>query len=480
MTALATPRHRVSVATAQMRAAADAVVDASVWSMDAAETAATLVELARHEAEVAELKARVAAHADDLRVGQDVGASSAANWLAHETKLTRPAAHGAVKLGHDLERHPLTRDALAGGEVCVDQARTIIRWVEALPDEVDADLRVRAEAHLLEQAQHHDARALNHLGKHLFEVIAPDEADAREAALLETEEAAAWARTFFTGADDGHGMGRGEYALPIAYFAALKKILLATMARKHRAATEGAGVEPRPTPEAMGHALCELIVRYPVNKLPKTGGLNATMLVLIDEDSLMGRVEKAGILDTGEKISPGMARRLACEAGIIPIVLGGDSQPLDVGKERRFHSKSQRYAILARDRGCRAEGCDTTTGVRHLVVRVVGQLWCQWQRAMPSLTLREHSERDLAPTPKAWLRCPPWSATTTSAPRCAQLATRMPRTSSCTSFSVLSVRRARSPRRSRSWSATRTATSHNSTMTTWPLNSAMFFGTRQC
>src|SRR6478736_3055552 len=103
MTALATPRHRVSAATAAMRSAASAVVDASVWSMDERETAAVLVELTRHEAEVAELKARVAAHADDLHVGQDVGASSAASWLAHTTKTTRSAAFSIVKLGHDLE-----------------------------------------------------------------------------------------------------------------------------------------------------------------------------------------------------------------------------------------------------------------------------------------------------------------------------------------------------------------------------------------
>ena len=44
MTAMATPRHRVSAATAQMRAAADAVADASVWSMGPEETAATLIE----------------------------------------------------------------------------------------------------------------------------------------------------------------------------------------------------------------------------------------------------------------------------------------------------------------------------------------------------------------------------------------------------------------------------------------------------
>ena len=98
MTAQATPRHGVSAATAQMRAAADAVVDASVWSMDAAETASTLVELTRLEAQVAELEARVAAHADELHVGQDVAASSAANWLAHRTRQTRSEANRTVRL----------------------------------------------------------------------------------------------------------------------------------------------------------------------------------------------------------------------------------------------------------------------------------------------------------------------------------------------------------------------------------------------
>src|SRR6478609_6406252 len=202
MTALITPRHRVSVAVAEMRSVADSVVDASVWSMDERETAATLVELTHLAAQVAELSARVAAHADDVHVGQDVGASSAANWLAHTTKTTRQAAFSTVKLGHDLEAHPQTRDALAHGEVLLDQARVIIHAVDQLPDDVDTD---RAEAHLLAEAQHHDAKALRVLGKHLFEVIAPDEADAREAAILEAEERAADRSCHLTMYDDGHG-----------------------------------------------------------------------------------------------------------------------------------------------------------------------------------------------------------------------------------------------------------------------------------
>src|SRR4051794_30573614 len=363
MTAIATPRHRVSVATAHVHAELDDVRDASVWSMDAAETAATLQSLSKARARVAELEARVAAHADDLHLGQDVGATSAANWLAHQTKQTRAETTRTVRLGHDLDTHPLTRHALATGQVCVDQARAILRWVDHLPADVPADLRAKAEAHLLAAAAHHDAKTLNMLGKRLYEVIDPDAADAHEAALLEREEAAAAKACRLTMHDDGHGQWHGRFTLPTLHGAALRKMLAAIAAPKHQRAVHGAGAERLATPDAMGHAFCELITRYPTKKLPKTGALNATLLVLIDEDSLTGRVEKAGLLDTGQKVSPGLARRLACEAGIIPVVLGGNSQPLDLGRKRRLHTEAQRLAILVRDHGCRAEGCDRTAGL---------------------------------------------------------------------------------------------------------------------
>ncbi|WP_231496232.1 HNH endonuclease signature motif containing protein [Nocardioides sp. URHA0032] len=360
---MTTPRHRVSVAVSRMRGAADAVVDASVWSMDAVETAGTLVELTRLEAQVSELKARVAAHAEELHVGQNVGASSAASWLAHETKATRAAAYAAVRLGRDLEAHRPTRDALAAGRVLADQARVVIRWVEDLPDTVPAAKVAEAEAHLLALARHHDATALNRLGKHLFEVVAPAEADAREAALLAKEEAAAAKACRLSMYDDGQGKTHGTFTVPTLHGATLRKILGALAAPRHVAATQGPGVVRPDTPEAWGRALCELIERYPADRLPTTGGVSATAVVLLDLDVLLGRLEKAGVLDTGEKISPALARRLACQAGIIPVVLDGDSQPLDVGRKRRLFSEAQRTAMLVRDRGCRAEGCDRATGL---------------------------------------------------------------------------------------------------------------------
>src|SRR3954454_23698499 len=113
MTAMTTPHHQVATATAQMRGIANALVDASVWSMSAGEAASTLVELTRLEAQVAELKTRVARHADEMQVGTDAGATSTANWLAHTTRQTRSAAFKSVRLGYDLDTHDLVREALA-------------------------------------------------------------------------------------------------------------------------------------------------------------------------------------------------------------------------------------------------------------------------------------------------------------------------------------------------------------------------------
>src|SRR4051794_16365957 len=145
MTAMTTPHHQVASATARMRAIADGVVDASVWSMSAAEAASTLIELTRLEAQVAELKARVAMHADEVQVGQDVGATSTANWLAHTTRQTRTAAYRAVHLGYGLDTHTLVRRALAQGDLRLEQADVILRAVKALPNDLDPGLVIEAE-----------------------------------------------------------------------------------------------------------------------------------------------------------------------------------------------------------------------------------------------------------------------------------------------------------------------------------------------
>jgi len=96
MTTMTTPHHQVAAATAHMRGIADGVVDASVWSMPADEAASTRVELTRLEAQVVELKARVAMHADEVQVGADVAPRQPRTGLRTRPSMAEEEAKAAT------------------------------------------------------------------------------------------------------------------------------------------------------------------------------------------------------------------------------------------------------------------------------------------------------------------------------------------------------------------------------------------------
>ncbi len=146
----------------------------------------------------------------------------------------------------------------------------------------------------------------------------------------------------------------------------LRKALAALAAPKHVRATDGAGTYDyeRPTPEKLGRAFAEYVERFPAARLPRTDGLNATVIVTMTLDALLGEL-KAAHLDTGVAVSPGQARRLACEAGIIPAVLGSRSEVLDLDRTRRFHARAQRIAMTVEQKHCQSVGCDVPAAYCH-------------------------------------------------------------------------------------------------------------------
>ncbi len=79
----------------------------------------------------------------------------------------------------------------------------------------------------------------------------------------------------------------------------------------------------------LGLAFMDYIETRPAESTPSAGGVAATVVVTMELETLLGGL-KAASLDTGGRISAGQARRLACQAGIIPVVLGGG-----VGRPRR-------------------------------------------------------------------------------------------------------------------------------------------------
>ena len=91
---------------------------------------------------------------------------------------------------------------------------------------------------------------------------------------------------------------------------------------------------------------------------PRPGlGDKTQVLVTIDLDALTGMLDRAGITSTGEVLSPATVRRLACDAGIIPAILGSHGQVLDLGRTRRLFTPGQRLIVWRRDKHCTYPGC---------------------------------------------------------------------------------------------------------------------------
>jgi hypothetical protein len=92
-------------------------------------------------------------------------------------------------------------------------------------------------------------------------------------------------------------------------------------------------------------------------KLPTNGGDRPQIVITMDYDQLRAGLA-AATLDDGGQLSAATVRRLACDANLIPAVLKGAGQVLDLGRERRLISGHLRRALVVRDRGCAFPGCD--------------------------------------------------------------------------------------------------------------------------
>lgn len=104
------------------------------------------------------------------------------------------------------------------------------------------------------------------------------------------------------------------------------------------------------------HALVELATS--ASRVRRPG--RTELLALVDLDTITDGLHAASVceLDDGTAMPVETIRRLACDAHIIPIVLGGDGVALDAGRSRRLASDDQRRALRAMYRSCGIGNCD--------------------------------------------------------------------------------------------------------------------------
>jgi len=85
----------------------------------------------------------------------------------------------------------------------------------------------------------------------------------------------------------------------------------------------------------------------------------AEVSVVIDYQTLVGGLHQHSVMHTGynTELPLETIRRMACEAQIIPVVLGSNGVVLDVGRGSRLASRHQRLALEAMYSHCAIPDC---------------------------------------------------------------------------------------------------------------------------
>ena len=109
--------------------------------------------------------------------------------------------------------------------------------------------------------------------------------------------------------------------------------------------------------QRQGDALVEVIELAADNKkTPTEADERPHVAVTVELEVLQQQVGTAKLGDEGY-LDAASARRIACDSKVLPIVLGGRSDPLDFGRQTRTIPHRLRRALIARDRGCAFPGC---------------------------------------------------------------------------------------------------------------------------
>ena len=157
---------------------------------------------------------------------------------------------------------------------------------------------------------------------------------------------------------------------------------------------------PNPTPDCpdlrssdqrRGDALVAICRRAAAAGGEAPSTTKAALWATMDLDGLRNG-SGAGSTLGGQLLGPETIRRIACDAMIIPVVLGGDSEVLDVGRAKRLFTPGLLRALWLRDRGCTIPGCSAPpqwADAHHLVHWIDGGVTSLLNGAL--LCARHHS-----------------------------------------------------------------------------------------
>ncbi|MEV7039770.1 DUF222 domain-containing protein [Amycolatopsis sp. NPDC051061] len=282
------------------------------------------------------------------------GYRSVARLFEHLADVPKAAAESVVKRaraltpGHNLDGTPVSAVAPATGAAASDgrlstpMIDTIIGALTQIPPEHRDD----AEQHLLTFAEDAGHKQVAALGARILAHLDPDgaEPDTTEPATPSRELSLRRKRTGIWELQGRFDDETGTRA----------SALLDSLAERR---TSDEGPDLRSPQERYGDAFSDAIdLALNSSDLPMQAGERAHVMVAVSLEDLKSGVGRAILGDTGT-MSAAEARIHACDCMLIPTVLGGKSEPLDLGRQRRLVPPGIRRALYLRDRGCAFPGC---------------------------------------------------------------------------------------------------------------------------
>ena len=264
------------------------------------------------------------------------------SWLIEEQHVNPGEATQRTRLSRALTVYPHVDAALSAGRFSADHARVIVTALASVPP-----LFVEAvETALLANAPHCTA---NDLGDDVEKLLVGCgvESSSDTAAQKRLDKRGLTISPTFNGMRSVSGMLTPEVG---------EALEIAIGALAQRAGPEDDRTHAQRRHDAVGE-LADFYLAHA--DLPAVNGERPRVVVGIDYVSLTNDLSNAwAVLPSGATISPATARRLACDAGVIPVVLGKGSEVLDLGKHQRCFSHTVKRAAWFEQLGkCAFKAC---------------------------------------------------------------------------------------------------------------------------
>ena len=234
------------------------------------------------------------------------------------------AARKLVEVAEALDRYEHLDRAFSAGDVHTRQVIAIADALDELPTDLDTATTEAAQTTMVGWSRELTRAQLRRIGTRILEHVAPERADLHNEQALRREEQRARRRRGFTLSTPFNGLVRLSGHLSVEDAATVRAALDPLCTPRPD--------DPRTPAQQRADALVELC-RQALNNadLPDTGGERPHISVTLHYETISKDLRNAR-LDTGEPLSAAAARRMACDAHLVPIVLDGPGQILDVGR----------------------------------------------------------------------------------------------------------------------------------------------------